>query len=95
MAINNEDESPITSLQWTTLQQNSIGLKQKLDNFIEWMQKNTIQDTILNEKSNIKSLPGYCILQENKPKGRSKGVRVAFIIRDTILFGELKLKTYI
>ena len=57
------------------------------------MQKNTIQDTILNEKSNIKSPPGYCIIRENKPKWRSKDVRVAFIIRDTILFGELKLKT--
>ena len=77
---------------------NCNGLVQKLDNIIDWMQKNNIQiaafqETNLHEKSTLTSPPGYCKIQENRHTERGKGGGVTFIIKDTTLFQELKLKT--
>ena len=55
------------------------------------MQENNIkiavtQETKPNEKTALRSPPGYCIIQENKSKEKGKGVGIAFIIEDKILF---------
>ena len=53
-----------------------------------------IQETNLKElQSTLESPPGYCVIEENRPKERGKGGGVAFIIKGTILFQELNLKT--
>ena len=77
---------------------NCNGLKHKADSIIDSMKKHdiqtaAIQETNLNEKSTLKSQPGSCINQENRTKKRSNGRVEGFIIKDTILFQELKLKT--
>ena len=58
------------------------------------MQKNNIQiaviqDTNLNEKSDLKNPTGYSIILENRLKEGGKSGGVAFIIKNTILFPEL------
>ena len=53
----------------------------------------TIHETNLNEKSTLKSPPGYCMIQNNSPEERGKGGEVAFIIQDRNWLQEPKLKT--
>ena len=76
---------------------NCNGLKQKLVTIIDWMLENNIQiaaiqETNLNEKSTLKSPSRYCIIQENRPQERGKIGGVAFVLKDKILFQELKLR---
>ena len=52
-----------------------------------------VQKSNLNKKSALKTPPVYCIFLKNRSKERDKGGGVAFIIKDAILFQELKLKT--
>ena len=77
------------------MQLNCNGLRPKVDNIIHFMESNQIniaalQETNLNDNSNLKTPPGYTTETVNRGPSRGKGGGLGFIIKDGIRFRKIQ-----
>ena len=78
------------------LQLNANGLRNKIDNIIDYLEQNkigiaAIQESHLNEKSSLKVAQPYTILRSDRPSSRGKGGGVCFIVHNTVSHAQLQL----
>jgi exonuclease III len=86
------DSNTMESL--TILQLNVNGLKGKLIEVVDFMQKHTItvaaiQETKLTARTKLPLTPGYTLVRADR--GRNKGGGLAYLIHDSVPFREYKL----